>query len=155
MEGELIYVSIVSGLFGIFGLLLLNRNWFKKQTFKSEIELLRAKNKLELRKLEKELGLQAKKDSGLIPTKEAEPNMLSTIGALAPLLRNLDGEQIADLVERFTIGPGESEAAEGTGGGLGDIINDFVLNNPDAVKAFLGGLKSGQKGQESGGNSQV
>lgn len=145
MEGELIYVSIVSGLFGIFGLLLLNRNWFKKQIFKSDMELLRAKNKLELEKIRRELGItQTTKKQEFIQTKIGETDILGSLGALAPFLRNLDGEQIADLIERFTgSGQGENESM----GSLADTIKDFIVDNPDVVKAFTGGLKDGKATQ--------
>ena len=131
MEGELIYVSIITSLFGILGLLLINRNWFKKEMFKLERQNLQQKNKIQIEKMRRELGLDNK------PLREPQiAQEGGGLGGILPLLRNIPPEQLASLIERFSVG-GDSEGE--VVGGL-DGLMDFVAKNPEIVKGFLQGV---------------
>lgn len=143
MEGELIYVSIISGLFGLLGLFFLNWNWFKKENFKITKASMLAENKLRLKKLEREL-------LGTPPAESVVDNQGFNIGSLASLLKNLSPDQIANLTDTFLGG----RAEEGEGGDVTDMIGSFVKDNPELVKGFLDGL-SKKGGAKDGGFSQV
>ena len=43
MEGELIFVTIISTIGGLFGVWLINQNWYKRQEFKYKYMLKRQK----------------------------------------------------------------------------------------------------------------
>lgn len=139
MEGELIFMAFVMLIGQIIMLQMWNNNWFKKENFKMEKSNVMAQNKLNLRKLEREMGLSKSKE---IVEKEP-PGIMSTIGDLAPLLKNLDGDQIAALADKF-IGGSEEPLTEESGG-VSDLLMDFAAKNPEIVKGFLEGV--GQKGK--------
>lgn len=150
MDEAFIWVSVISGLFGILGLQLLTHNWFRKERFKLEAYNLKKQNDLQLRKMARDLGLDLKKPPQSIeqaPLSDQKPNLLAEI--LPSLVKNLDGEQISALAERFLPAAAEQES----GGGIGDLIGDFITENPEMVKSFLGGLKGGAQKTEN--TSQV
>ena len=150
MDEAFIWVSVISGLFGIAGLQLLTHNWFRKERFKLETYNLKKQNDLQLRKMARDLGLDLKKPPQSIehaPLSDQKPNLLAEI--LPSLVKNLDGEQISALAERFLPAAAEQES----GGGIGDLIGDFITENPEMVKSFLGGLKGGAQKTEN--SSQV
>lgn len=139
MEGELIYVSIITSLFGIMGLLILNRNWFKKMKWKEEAAFERASNKLKLKKLEREL-LGTAPQSPKEPLQQTPQNIL---GSLAPILKNLEPDQIAGLIEAFTGQAGaEAEAEMPEDNSLAGIIGKFAAENPELIKGAIEGFKS-------------
>jgi hypothetical protein len=141
MEGELIIMGFMMLIGQIILMMMWQNNWFKKENFKIQKSNIMAQNKLQLRKLEKELGLGKSKE--II---EKEPTgLMSTLGDLAPLLKNLDGDQIAALADKFLGGQSEAQMEEG-GGSLGDMITDFAANNPEMVKGFLEGIQQKGKG---------
>jgi hypothetical protein len=140
MEGELIIVTIISSLFGLLGLQLLNHNWFKKQRFKTDSELLRAENKIRLKKLEKDLLGQTAPAAAQPPLQSSSAANQNILMQLAPLLKNLDSDQIAGLIDRFTGGGEEGEPIEDNS--LGGIITRFAAENPEIVQGFLNGLKN-------------
>jgi len=131
-EYEIFFTGIVTSICGLIGLLLINRNWFKKQKFKYDLNFLGKEQKIRLKKLEKDL-------LGSAPVKEKSeniaPNLLTQI---APLLKGLDGEQIAALIESFT---GEEEAPAPAAEGLGGLLNTIITENPELVQGFLQGIK--------------
>jgi hypothetical protein len=155
MDEAFIWVSVISGLFGILGLELLTHNWFRKERFKVETYNLKKQNELQLRKMARDMGLDTKK--GVSPPLETpfssnSQGLLGQLAPFAPLLKNLDGEQISALIDRFI--PQAEEEEVGSGGGIGDMLGEFVQNNPEIVQSFLGGLKSGTQ-KQGGNNSQV
>jgi len=113
---------------------MLQINWTKRQQIKYNYQLKRAKMTKKLKE----------------PVKE-EPTIAGSLGTLAPLLKNLDGEQIGSLVDKFT---GNNYDDEPLGGGLTDGLINFVQDNPEVVQKFLGGInKDGEK--EKGHKGQV
>lgn len=125
---------------------ILNMNWFKKENFRMQRDMQKAEHKIRLKKLEKELGLTTQKTKTTEVT--ASNDLLSTF---APLLKNLDGDQIAGLIEAFT--GNKTEEIEG-GGGLGDLLTNFASENPEMVKGLLEGIK-GKLGGTHGAENEV
>ena len=138
MEGELIFLGFIMLIGQIILLQMWNNNWFKKENFKMEKSLVMSKNKLSLRKLEKEMGL--------IPSKNITPvegkGALGTLTDLAPLLKNLDADQLGGLIDKF-VGGGESGEGEGEGD-LTSILMDYATKNPEMVQGLLEGLTKGK-----------
>ena len=112
-----------------------NRNWFKKENFKMQKQLVMKQNNLKLKKLERELNLVG----GSKLDKEEK--------GLGDLIKGLDTDKIKGLLDMVQ---GE-EDEDGEGGGLGGIIDNLP---PDLVKNFVEGLKSGKK-NETETTSQV
>ena len=127
MEGELIIVSIITTIGMLLGMWILNQNWFKRQEVKYRYQLKRAK-------LSKKIS---------VPVKE-EPTTIGTLGQLLPLLKNLDGDQISALADRF-LGEGDASGIEGDA--LGGLLQ-FAEKNPSLVKSFLDGLGTQQEGKQ-------
>lgn len=121
-----------------------NANWFKRENFKIQKSNVLAENRLNLRKLEKDLGLGSSKKE-LLPT-ESPPTdklgLLSQLAPLAPILAKLDSDQIGALIDKFVTG---AESEEG-GGGLLESIP------PELIESFLKGFKE-NKGSGDGGVS--
>lgn len=92
-------------------------NWTKRQEIKYRYQLKRAKQTAKLK----------------TPVKE-QPTMLSNLGGLLPILKNLDADQIGILADRFL---GEPES--GSDDVVGSLI-DFASNNPEVVEGFLKGI---------------
>ena len=136
-EYELVLAAIVTSLFGIFGLLLINRNWFKKMRFKTELDLLKKKNNLEIKKLEKQLNI-----SNTPVSEKSENTQNNLLTQLAPLLKNLDGEQVAGLIDAFT--GNAPQEAEGIPASLGELLQNIIAENPEMVQGFLQGISQGK-----------
>lgn len=103
--------------------MLLNRNWFARQKMKYNYQIKRAK-------LSKRYNT---------PVKE-EKSPMDNISQWLPLLKNLDGDQIGALADKFLGGGEEMEEATGLEGILDKIP-------PDVIDSFLKGLSK----KESGG----
>lgn len=140
MEGELIYTAIIMQIGGIFMLLVWSnvslRKYFAKENFKTSLTNVRAENRIKLKKLERDFGL---KGSSVSHTNEEPPSMISQLSQLsqfAPLLKNLDEDQIGALIDKFT---GESNIGEEDeqGGSFLDKIPKSVIDS------FMNGLKEG------------
>jgi len=140
MEGELIFLGFIMLIGQIILMEMWNRNWFKKENFKIQKSNLLATNKLQLRKLEKEMGLTPGKES------KEKRGTFDTIKDLAPLLKNLDADQIGMLFDKF-IGGGSGEEYEEEN--VEGMLMDYAVENPEVVKKFLAGLTEGKGGEES------
>ena len=121
MEGELIIVSIISGIFTIIGISLLNHNWFKKQEMKYNFEKYKVRQK----------------SKGKTPPRTPAPS--SPIEWIDKL-KGINPETLHTLVDTLSgEGEGEGEA------GLEDTIINIARENPELVKKFLGGISGTQK----------
>ena len=148
-DAGLISMSLIS-LAGMVLLLTLNNSmWFKKQNFKVELFNVKAQNKLNLRQLEKNMGLTTSKTSVIEAKPEASP--LGGIDKLLPLLKNLDSDQLGGLLEAYT-GLTAEGGAEGT---LLDSILGYAEEHPETVKGLLDGLTAGADGAGNEPQSQV
>lgn len=117
MEGELIFVSVISTIGGLIGLYMMQYNWTLRQKIKYGYQMKRAK-------LAKKLKT---------PVKEEESN-LSNISGLLPLLKNLDGDQISALADRFL----DADIAEDSPmSGLSDSLIKFATDNPEMVANII------------------
>ena len=146
MDDSIIWVTIISGLFGIFGLELLTHNWFRKERFKFEVYNLKKQNDLQLKKMAKELGIGKYAPPEVIMEEKQPSNILSQY--LPEIIKNLEPDQLAALADRFI-----PEKEESGGGFDLDSILEYAAKNPEVAKAFLGGVVGGKKGQD--GASQV
>jgi len=117
----LIVSSFIGSMFMMLILMLNNRNWFNRENFKINI----AAEKLKLKKLAKDMNLQ--------------PPPMKTETGILELLKGLDKDKIAGILEMLQGGNEETdlenEGIEGT------LIN-FAKNNPDLVKNLISGLGS-------------
>lgn len=110
--------------------------WFKKENFKIQKSLVMAENKLKMRKLEKEMGLQSSKK---IIQEEKIGGTIDTISSLLPLLKNLDPDKLGELVDHFI---GEGEGAEfPPGGDPIAMLMGYAKRNPEMVEGVMGFLK--------------
>lgn len=144
MEGELIFVGFIMLIGQIILMQMWQNGWFKKENFKIKKANLMAENKIKMRKLERELGLTP----GIEP--KEKKGAFDTIKDLAPLLKNLNGEQIGALIEKFTGGTEEEEE-----GDVESMLMDYAVKNPDVVKEFLAGLTEGKETTKSEGPGDV
>jgi len=85
------------------------------------------------------------------PVKQ-EPTLTNSLGQLAPLLKNLDGDQLSDLVDRFT---GDDFDREPIGGGIADGLLQYATEHPEIVQNILGGLNKNGAQKEKEFNGQV
>jgi len=140
MEGELIFLGFLMLIGQIILMQMWQNGWFKKENFKIQKSLVMAENKLKMRKLEKEMGL--KPSTKIVP--EEQTSTLGTISTLLPLLKNLDPDQLGDLVDRFV--GGEREEGAATGDPLNMLI-DYATRNPEMLEGLLKGLGAGKNEQ--------
>jgi hypothetical protein len=141
MEIDFALASLIGGITGLIGLMLLDRNWYRRENFKVGRDLTKATNQLQIQKMRKELGLDKKSNPIVSPTPISGGLDLKS---LLPILQTLAPEQIQDIIEGVT----GAETAEGVEGGLGGLngiegLIDFATKNPEIVKSFLGGVKGG------------
>lgn len=134
----LIAVSLIS-LAGMVLLFTLNNStWFKKENFKIQKYNVMATNRLNLKKLEKDLGLKPSK----LP--KEEKSTVENISSWVSLLKDLDPDQIKALATKFLGGGEEYEEEEGE-----DLISTILKNvDEDTIKSFIDGLA---KGKQDGG----
>jgi len=145
MSYDIAMASLVGGLTGIISLLILDRNWYRRENFKVGRDLTKSKNQLEIQKMRRDLGLD-KKSNPIAPLASPPTGGIDMLRSLAPLLQSLAPEQIQDLIEGVT-GVATPEGSEGGIGGLDGIdgLIDFATKNPEIVKSFLGGVKGGSQ----------
>jgi hypothetical protein len=136
MDETLIVVTLISGIFFMAAIQLNLRNYFKKEKFRSDIDLLKKQNNIQLKKMARDLGLS----TGRNPQ---APHTQQNIGSLLEIVKNPDAlAAITDILQGATAG----EMPEGIDG-----LVDFAMKNPDLVKGFFGGMLKGKEGQETGG----
>ena len=146
MDEAFVVVSVISGIFGLIGLLLLDRNWFRRERFKFEQDTLKKQNTLQFKKMARDLGL----DSKASPYRNSAPSSpLANIPALLEIAKSLNPDQLGTIADILTGAGGSEEAEDGLGGMEGLI--DFATKNPDLVKGFLDGLTKGKN--QGGGDS--
>lgn len=155
MDEALIWVSIISGLFGIVGLELLTHNWFRKERFKIEAYNLKKQNDLQLKKMAKELGLDTGKK---VPVEIGGGGALGNIGGLLEGARALGitDRQIRDIVSTFLNKDApedmiEEEEGPGNSGILGGALGEFLESDTGRglIKGLSQGLKNGTQKENS------
>ena len=126
---ELIVVSIISGIFSVIAICLLNHNWFKRQHMKYSHE----EGMYKLRK-----QYAKPKEPASTPLESASSIDLPGI---LNLVKGLDADQIGGLLDLLQGGEMPSAVPEGLEG----VLSDLIQNNPELVQSFLKGVKGGSK----------
>jgi hypothetical protein len=150
MDEAFIIVSVITSLFGILGLLILDRNWFRRERFKFEQDTQKKEYALRFKKMARDMGLDTKVNTPPYRSPAASP--MDNIAPLLGLAKNLNPEQLGAIAEVLggTGGGGGDEAPEGLPGGLDGLL-EFATKNPDLVKGFLEGITKGKTGGGSDG----
>ena len=143
----LIVMSIIS-LAGMVLLFTLNNStWFKRENFKIQKKTLMDENRIKMKRLEKELGLKA----GSTTTYTEPKSTIDLAGELLPVLKNLSGDQLQGLVDKF-LSP-EDQAYDAPEGDVTSTLIKYATENPEIVEGLLKGLGAKNEGAE--GQSQV
>jgi hypothetical protein len=140
----LILVTVISSIAGLIGIELLNHNWFRREHFKVETNFEKKSNDLKLKKLARELGVSSQKAPPEPPERGTGANLLTAI--LPELIKNIEPDTLANIATNL-IGNygGAGVEDEGGGGGIGNLIGDFIEDNPKIIAGFLEGVKGGKK----------
>jgi len=142
MEGELIIVTIISSIFGLCGLLLLDRNWFRRENFKIQKSNTQAMNKLQIEKMRKELGL-SKQPSAITSGASAGSGDL---GGLLGIAQSLGKDKVLDLVEKFL--PDDGGGSDDDEESEVEKILKYVP--PDVIQNALKGITGTKEGGGGG-----
>lgn len=134
MDEAFIVVTVISSLFGILGLLILDRNWFRRERFKFDMDLRKQEAALNFKKMRKDLGLDTKTP----PFRNPQSSLPDIASGILPLLKNINPDQLGAIADILG-GQGGAETEEG--GGQFDGLLDFAAKNPDIIKSFLDGMK--------------
>jgi hypothetical protein len=124
MDGEIIIVSVITTIGGLLGLYMMQYNWTLRQKIKYGYQMKRAKLSKKLKE----------------PVKD-EPTLTNSLGQLAPLLKNLDSDQLGELIDRFT---GDDYDREPIEGGIADGLLQYASEHPEIVQNLLGGIKKNE-----------
>ena len=145
MDDALIYVALISGLFTLAAISLMNMNWFKRERFKFSNQFEKRKYDLQLKKMARDLGLSAStsKAGSAIPGTSSQGLTISP-----------------DLISKFLKNATDDEGE--TGGEIPTDLEGLIawgLENRDhpAVKALIDGFTSTvkPKDQEGGSNGFI
>lgn len=126
-----IFVAVISGIFGLIGLQLMQQNWFKREDLKYRYDVKRAK----LRKKN-------------VPVK-ATSTPSSPLDWIS-IIKKLDPDMVHNFVDVVSGGSPEyadEEGAEGIEGMIGKALN-VAKNNPELAQTFIDGLNKGKGGQQ-------
>jgi len=138
----LIVMSFIS-LAGMVVLFMLNTStWFKKENFKIQKKAVMDENRIKIKKIEREMGLTG----ATKPYRETQ-TALETGGNLLDVLKNLNGDQIQNLADKF-LKP-EDEAEYDQPKSTMDSLLDFATQNPEIAQGILQGVTGGKKGENS------
>jgi hypothetical protein len=140
MENEVfMYVSVISGIFGLLSIYMLNRNWFKRQELKSNLAM-------------QEMGYKYKIDKKKIKLKEAQTLQTpldaitgkgTNLAKFLPLLTELDPDTLMELKDIFLGGGSVKDVPKGV---LSEIL-DVVP--PEVIQEFIGGFVEGKGKQKN------
>lgn len=131
--GDSVIVGSFLSLLGMIIILELNnRNWFKRENFKLERDNVKATNRLNLKKLEKEMGLT--KTPSVKASQQETSNPMSM---LAPIVKQLSADQLKGLADMFLGNYSDSEEPPIEEGGLADILLEQAEAHPELAKAVL------------------
>lgn len=124
---ELVLATIVSGVFSVIIVTLIQRNWERKWKYNFDLEKYKIRNKRTLKKMDMD------------KLKNVEPKTpLGEVGKYINLIKDLDPEQLSALKDAFL--GGEEEDEEG--------ILDKIP--PDVISGFLKGLGKKDGMEEAG-----
>jgi hypothetical protein len=156
IDGSLVILGLMTSIFTLVGIEMINHNWFKRERFKFNMSVDRKEVDMKLKKMARELGLDKKPISP--PETSLAPvgaSTMDTIRSLLPLAAKLAPEQLEALIEQFLPmegGGGGEESPSGI-----DSLVDFVTKNPEIVRGFMDklGAKGGSQNQQDNIPSQL
>jgi hypothetical protein len=119
--------SLIGGIFSVLGLLLYQHGVYKKLSIEHDYNIKRFK-----------LGKRYK-------LKERELPKAQNKGWL-DIAKNLNPNQISQLLDFLPDNPGLTEESEGFEG----ILSDLIQNNPELVKGFIDGISNKKEPQDAG-----
>ena len=125
MEGELIIVSMISSIFGLYGLFVLTR---------MKERLLKVKGDQKIR----EIKARSKAKTTVTAPRSA-PGGKPDISNLLNIASQLDGDQIGNLIDLVS---GDSSPESSS-----DLLSDIIESNPELVQSFLKGFGKGGKSE--------
>ena len=135
MDSSLIAVAIISGVFGIISIQLIQYNYFKKKRFDFKISQAKKLDTIKLQQVRKEMGIS--KNAKITEYSAPEENNI------IDLIKNVDMDKIRGALSMLQGGDDEEESPP-----LGGIAG-FIEENPDMVNSILQGLKDNKnQGQE-------
>jgi len=120
-------VAIISGVFGLISIQLIQYNFFKKKKFDYLLTQNKKIDTLKLQQIRKEMGINKK-----APVSEytAEPNIID-------MVQNLDMDKIKGALSMLQ-GNDEDIPEANPLGGIGGLIED----NPEIVQGLLEAIKT-------------
>ena len=137
----LIAVSIIS-LAGMILLFTLNNStWFKKENWKMQKKTIMDENRIKMKRLEKELGLKA----GSTTAYQEPKSTMDLAGDILPVLKNLSGDQIQGLADKF-LNP-EEPPYDAPESDITTTLLEYATKNPEMVKGLLEGFTKGKNEQ--------
>lgn len=145
MDEAFVVVSVISGIFGIIGLLILDRNWFRRERFKFNLDSDKKEQTLRFKKMARDLGLDVKTP----PFRGPASTPMDTISGLLPLLKNINPDQLGAIADILGGQAPDEGGEEGPLSGIEGLV-DFATKNPDMVKGFMDGITKGKGQNESG-----
>ena len=150
IDGSLVILGLMTSIFTLVGIEMINHNWFKREKFKFNMSVDRKEMDMKLKKMARELGLDKKSIS---PPEQSLPqpqaSTMDTIRSLLPLAAKLAPEQLEAIIEQFL--PSESGAGDYDEKPSGiDSLVDFISKNPEIVRGFMDklGAKGGSQNQD-------
>jgi hypothetical protein len=146
MDDAIVLSTIIGSVFSIIGLLILDRNWFRRERFKFDQDTQKKEMTLRFKKMARELGL----DSKLPPYRPPASNPTDVISGLLPLLKNINPDQLGAIAD--ILGGQEAEGGGEAQGGVEGLV-DFAVKNPEILKGVTDFIK--QKSATGGNESQL
>ena len=121
-------IAVISGIFGLISIQMLQQNWYKREDLKYKFDVKRARMRRK--------NIPIKQTS----TPTSPTDWIDTIKKLNPdILHGL----IDSVTDNKSV-EGDFEESEGIEG----TIMNIARNNPELVQNFLNGLQQGKTGQK-------
>lgn len=129
-------VALILTVGGIVGSILVTQlwqlNWFKKERFKMQKSNIMAENRIKLKKLEREMGIDTSKGASI-----------NEKGGVLDLIKGLDRDKIDGLLD--LIGEKESDSDQADQSDLGKILK---MIPPSVIEGFVQKLSKGKQDSE-------
>jgi len=143
----LIVCSIISLAGAILLYSLSTSTWFKKENFKIKKKSVMDENRIKIKKMERELGI-----TGATKAYREPQTPIETGSNLLSVLKNLDGDQIQGLADKFLKTDDEHEYS-GAPPSTIDSLLEFANNNPEVAEQFLKGVTGKKENTDNVFNS--
>ena len=126
MDSTLIAVAIISGVFGIISIQLIQYNYFKKKRFDFKISQAKKLDTIKLQQVRKEMGIS--KNAKITEYVPEESGVID-------MIKNIDMDKIKGALSML-----QGDDDDGDSPALGGIAG-FIEENPELVNNILSGLK--------------